>query len=177
MSKYLELDMDNTEEICDLGKALSSPVRIEIIKLLYEQSLIIGEIARKLDIPASSAAMHIRILEKANLVRLEEQPGTRGSTKLCNRKSDYVNICLVVKNAAATEVFSMEMPVGAFIDCQVIPTCGLLSEDGLIGMEDKEANFYLPERVKAKMLWSSGGYVQYRFANSIPKGKKQKEYD
>ncbi len=174
MSKYLELNMENVEDICDVGKALSSPIRIKILKLLYDESLIIGEIARKLEIPASSAAMHIKILEKANLIRMEEQPGTRGLTKLCNRKSDYVNISLLGRNNAVTEITSMEMPIGAFTDCKVVPTCGLLCNEGIIGMEDIEANFYLPDRVKAQMFWTSGGYVQYRFANTIPRDRTPK---
>jgi predicted transcriptional regulator len=174
MSKYLELDMENSDEICDVGKALSSPIRIEILKLLYDESLIIGEIARKLNIPASSAAMHIKILEKANLIRMEEQPGTRGSTKLCNRKSDYINIVLLGKNTSVTEITSMEMPIGAFVDCDIVPTCGLVCSEGIIGAEDTEGNFYLPERIKAQMVWTSGGNVQYRFANTIPKNKMPK---
>jgi predicted transcriptional regulator len=174
MAKFLELNMENVENICDVGKALSSPIRVEILKLLYDESLIIGEIARKLDIPASSAAMHLKILEKANLIRMEEQPGTRGSTKLCNRKSDYVNISLLRRNSAITEITSLEMPVGAFIDCKVIPTCGMVSNFGVIGMEDNEGLFYLPERTKAQLLWTSGGYVKYRFANTIPKNRSPK---
>ncbi|MGB4660221.1 MAG: helix-turn-helix domain-containing protein [Mobilitalea sp.] len=169
MAKILDIDMEDCESICDVGKALSSPVRIEILKLLYNESLIIGDIARKLDIPASSAAMHIKLLEKANLVRIEEQPGTRGLTKLCNRKSDYVNICLLGKTTAESEIASLEMPIGAFIDCHTAPTCGLIYDDGVIGMEDMESAFYLPERIKAKMLWTSAGYITYRFANTIPK--------
>ena len=58
MSKNLELNIENTEDICDVGKALSSPIRIEILKLLFDKGMIIGEIARQLEIPASSAAMH-----------------------------------------------------------------------------------------------------------------------
>ena len=111
----------------------------------------------------------IKILEKANLIRMEEQPGTRGLAKLCNRKMDWVNISLLRKNHVVREIISMEMPVGAFTDCKVVPTCGLLCEEGIIGMEDIEANFFLPDRIKAQMFWTSRGYVQYRFANTIPK--------
>ena len=174
MAKYLNLDMENTEAIQDFGRAISSPIRIEILKLLYDESLIIGEIAKKLKIPASSAAMHLKILEKANLIRMEEQPGTRGSTKLCNRKSDYINISLLSTNTAVNEITSIEMPIGAFTDCYTVPTCGLVSDDGMIGMEDVESLFYLPERIKAKMFWTSAGYVKYRFANTISKNKTPK---
>ena len=92
MAKIKEYDIEEMEELYDLGKALASPVRLEILQLLYDKSLIIGEIAREMDLPASSAAFHLKILEKAGLIRMEEQPGTRGSTRLCTRKVDQIHI-------------------------------------------------------------------------------------
>ena len=59
MAKIRELDMENVDTLCDVGKALSSPVRVEILKLLYSDNMIIGEIAKALDIPQSSAAFHL----------------------------------------------------------------------------------------------------------------------
>ena len=53
MAKIRELDMENVDTLCDVGKALSSPVRVEILKLLYSDNMIIGEIAKALDIPQS----------------------------------------------------------------------------------------------------------------------------
>ncbi len=46
MAKIRELDMENVDTLCDVGKALSSPVRVEILKLLYSDNMIIGEIAK-----------------------------------------------------------------------------------------------------------------------------------
>lgn len=172
MAKIKEFTLENMEEICTLAKALSSPVRVEIIKLLYKNNMIIGEIARILDIPQSSAAFHLKLLEKAGLIRMEEQPGSRGTMKLCSRKLDFANICLLDRNTNINEIISMEMPVGAFVDCRVIPTCGLYTTEGPVGMEDVEYSFYLPEKSQAGLLWTSGGYVEYRFANAIPKGRK-----
>ena len=169
MSKFLELDMEDKDLICKVGKALSSPIRIEILKLLYEKSLIIGEIAKALDIPASSAAMHVRTLETAQLIRLEELPGTRGKTKLCHRKPDFLNISLLSKNRAVDEIVSVEMPVGSFCSCNPVPTCGLANENGVVGAEDVTSNFYLPERTSAQLIWSSGGDITYRFPNLVPK--------
>ena len=38
MAKILELDLENEERLCALGAALSSPARIQILKLLYHNS-------------------------------------------------------------------------------------------------------------------------------------------
>lgn len=170
MAKFREYSIDQIEDVCNLGKALSSPVRLEILQLLYRDSMIIGEIAKKLNLPASSTAFHLRILEQAGLIRMEEQPGTRGSTKLCTRKVDVLTIQTTRRNSDIKEVFSAEMPVGAYSGCKVSPTCGLYGSDGTIGNDDREYSFYLPERIRAGMLWSSSGYVEYRFANGVPEG-------
>lgn len=74
MAKFREYDIEAMEEVYDLGKALASPVRLEMLQLLYDKSLIIGEIAKEMNLPASSAAFHAKILEKAGLIRMEEQP-------------------------------------------------------------------------------------------------------
>ena len=145
MAKFKEYRIDQIEEICNLGKALSSPVRLEILQLLYRDSMIIGEIAKRLNLPASSTAFHLKILEKAGLIRMEEQLGTRGSTKLCTRKVDILTIHTTKPSKDVKEVFSAEMPIGSYSSCEVSPTCGLYGLDGSIGNDDKEFSFYLPE--------------------------------
>ena len=171
MAKIRELDMENVETLCDVGKALSSPVRVEILKLLYSDNMIIGEIAKALDIPQSSAAFHLKLLEKADLIRMEEQPGSRGTMKVCSRKFDFVNMCLLRRNLDVNEIVSVEMPIGSYTGCKVHPTCGLYSPEGVIGMEDTEYSFYDPEKIKAGLFWTSAGYVEYKFANAVPRNR------
>ena len=48
MAKVKEYRIDQVDEVCNLGKALSSPVRLEILQLLYRDSMIIGEIDKKI---------------------------------------------------------------------------------------------------------------------------------
>lgn len=170
MAKVKEYRIDQVDEVCNLGKALSSPVRLEILQLLYRDSMIIGEIAKKLNLPASSTAFHLKILEQAGLIRMEEQPGTRGSTKLCIPKLDILTIDTTKRNMDVKEVFSAEMPIGSYSSCEVSPTCGLYGMDGSVGNDDREYSFYLPERIKAGLLWTSSGYVEYKFANAVPDG-------
>lgn len=174
MAKIKELDMENINELCDIGKALSVPIRVEILKLLYQDNLIIGEIAKLLDIPQSSAAFHLKLLEKAGLIRMEERPGSRGTMKVCSRKLDFLNICLLERNKDINEIVSEEMPVGAFTGCKVHPTCGLFSPKGVIGMEDTEYGFYHANRFEAGLFWTSAGYVEYKFANALPKSRRPK---
>lgn len=165
----------DVEEVSAVGKALSSPVRIEILKLLGEKGMIIAEIAKKVGIPVSSTAFHMKILEDAGLVWIENHPGTRGTAKFCSRNVDYLSLNFVTLNSQVAETYSEEMPVGAFTDCEIFPTCGIYTLQGVIGMEDKVDSFYFPERIHAGLLWSSAGYVEYRFSNRIPEKRKAKK--
>ena len=62
-------------------------------------------------------------------------------------------------------VFSMEMPVGNYYQCDICPTCGLADENGIIDVYDDAKSFYSPFRSRAQLLWFNKGYVEYRFPN------------
>ena len=167
MAKVLELNAEDEELLCNVGNALSSPTRIQILKLLYYNSYNVGEIAAKLQIPASSAALHIRTLENANLINTKLQPGSRGSMKLCSRKNDCVKIYLSGIDPNINRVQTVAMPIGFFSDCSVSPTCGIASETAQIGFDDRPDSFFLPARIGAQILWTSSGYVEYKFPYSV----------
>lgn len=163
MAKIMNLYADNAEELCAVGKALASPIRIQILKYLYYNSFNVKEIASALGIPTSSAALHVRLLEEANLIQTKQTPGRRGSMKICSRKNDYINIRLSGDDPGTKQVSTISMPVGEFTDCCVRPSCGLVNALGPIGSEDRPSDFYLPGRMEAQLLWSASGYVEYKF--------------
>lgn len=169
MAKNLSLQADDVEKMCLIGKALSAPVRLRILQLLYFECLNVGEISEKLNIPASSAGIHIKALEAAGLINTEIQPGSHGTMKLCSRKVDFLSINFTGNALPVNNRQVLHMPVGAYSDCSIVPTCGITSEENYIGSEDNPASFYLPEHIKAQLLWTTGGYVEYRFPNTLKK--------
>lgn len=168
MANILDLNLEDEEQLCNLGAALSSPTRIQILKLLYHNSFNVAEIAEKLQIPTSSAALYVRSLEKAGLINTRLQQGSRGSMKICSRKNDQIIINLTSDDPNVSRMSSISMPVGCFTDCKVSPSCGLASEHAPIGYGDRCESFYLPERTKAQILWTSSGYVEYKFPYQLP---------
>lgn len=172
MAKTLSLNLDNEEQMCSLGAVLNSPARLQILKLLYFNSYNVGEIAQKLHIPYSSAALYVSSLEKANLITTKMVTGNRGAMKICSRKYDTVVLHLNKADENAERVDTVSMPVGCFTDCSVQPSCGIISETGYIGMEDRPESFYLPERMNAQLIWSKCGYVEYRFPFTAPAGAR-----
>lgn len=160
-----KLNFNERKELCLLGKALSSETRIRMLELLECEPLHVNEISEKMGIPASSAAIHVRVLEDAGLIRTELKPGVRGSMKLCTRQCEEVSILL----HASREEIQMEiinMPIGNYVDYQVTPTCGMVNDEGYIDGEDEPKCFYNPNRTTAKLIWFGSGYVEYRFSNA-----------
>ncbi|MBC8098270.1 MAG: helix-turn-helix domain-containing protein [Armatimonadetes bacterium] len=167
--RVLTIDLSHdSEEVEQILKGLASDKRIEILRYLAGRTCSVNEIAEALALPASSATMHVNLLEKANLIRTELKPATRGIQKICFRLYDQVVIVLPSGERPSENVVDIAMPIGAYVDCRVTPTCGLASETGIIGQFDDPATFYDPERFRAQLLWFKHGYVEYRFPNRPP---------
>lgn len=152
--------------------ALASEPRLRILELLSEQLLNMSEIAAALDMPLATTVLHTGILEKAGLITTERRPARRGTQKVCARVYDTVLVQLPAGRRDDLTVLELNMPIGAYTDCRVSPTCGLASEEGIIGFFDDPASFYEPERYRAQLLWFHQGYVEYRFPNRLPRGAR-----
>lgn len=164
--RKLIINVDDTyEDIESLLKGLASAPRLEILRFLGSHTCSVNEIAEAFNMPSSTAALHINQLEKSGLIQTELKPASRGLKKVCVRLYDQVVISLPSGDRITDNVIDIPMPIGAYVDCSVVPTCGLVSQTGIIGHLDDPETFYDPERVNAQLLWFRHGYVEYRFPN------------
>lgn len=163
----LELDMNDPQSLKVL-KALASEARLRILDLLGTGPYNVTEIAEALDMPISTANLHLNVLDEAGLLVIDLKPGIRGTQKVCSKA--YATILLPSRKTDTRSYSSVEvmMPLGAYVDCEVAPTCGLYSETGAIGYLDQPTTFYEPDRIYAQRLWFHHGYVEYRFPNRLP---------
>lgn len=160
--------VDGGESLERVLKALDAPNRVKILRFLSDRVASVNEIASALEIPASTAAAHIELLEEAGLIRTELEPASRGLRKVCARMYDRIVLDLPVVDRPREEAVELTMPIGAFVDCQVAPTCGLLGGNGPIGLLDDPTSFYEPGRTDAQLIWFHHGYLEYRFPNRLP---------
>ncbi len=168
MAKHIRLRLNDAEELSKIGKALSSPVRIKMLQLMSAEKMSIAELARRMEIPTSSAALDIKVLQQAGLVKIEEKPGSRGKAKLCSKDADMISIRMTEVAAGVENIVSVEMPIGAYTKCEVDSSaCGIANESTILEMDDMEMAFYMPERMSAQIIWSAGGYVEYTFPNKL----------
>lgn len=164
MDDKTKITISDRNKMIAVGKALSSAKRLELLELLGKETLNINEIAERLSVPASSAAMHVNALEEAELIATELRPGIRGSMKVCKRIVESLEISM--ERPPAEEIQTISMPIGNFVDYYVEPTCGIVGIDKHIDEEDEPRCFYNPKRTMAQLLWFGKGYVEYRFPNS-----------
>ena len=160
---HLELSIEQKDEIFPVAHALASHVRLDIIEALSHRNLNVNELATALEIPLSTAALNVRVLEEAGIIQTHHQPGIRGAMKLCIRKLDSLQIELLATGKRNENTVSMQMPVGGYSLCEVHPGCGLAGTHGSIGVDDEAQTFYHPDRHQAQLLWFSKGYVEYHF--------------
>lgn len=147
-------------------KALASEPRIQMLDLLRNKTLNINEIADELNLPQSTVATHISILEKAGLIITESVHAKKGNQKLCKPAFHEVLVQFPQKSSSKKNFIDVEMPIGIFTDCNVTAPCGLCSSEHIIGLLDIPDSFLSPDRMKAGLLWCGSGTFEYKFPNN-----------
>ena len=113
--KIAHLSVERPEKLTQIARALSSPLRIEVLKAISERSMNVGELAQKLDVPMSTMALAIRTLDEAGLIISDVQPGIHGSTKYCSRRLDTITISLYPESEQdAPMPLMFSMPIGGY---------------------------------------------------------------
>ena len=174
MIQTIKMNLDDTEHLASIAKALSSETRIEILKQLRYKDLNVNEIAEILDIPASSSAAHVKVLEEAGIIKTTLQPGIRGSMKVCHIVLDHVYVEMNTLKNLEQDAEIIKMPIGSYVNYKIEPTCGIVSAKGPIGSEDNPRCFYLPERMDAQLIWFGNGFLEYRFPSNSLSDKRVK---
>lgn len=169
------LYLSSFDEAEKVIKALSAPMRVEILKLLYTApGMSMNDLARALQLTNSAISMHVGKLLEAGLVTVETTSGKRGTMKLVSPCHDR----LVIDMAPVREerpYYQDEIPIGYFTSCSIAPTCGLASCDKIIGALDDVKVFTFPEHFDAGILWFSNGFVEYGLPNHLQAGQQLKE--
>ncbi len=173
MSRYMHLSIYDEDRIDRIMAAMASKVRRDILRLVNRNSYSVSEIARLLDIPTSTAAFHVNHLQAADLVHVQTKSALHGASKIISRKLDEINISYVPdfdSDQVMTTV--MDIPIGSFMDCRALPSCGMATEENIIEMDDMPSVFYSPARFGAQIIWFSAGFLEYRIPNFVLRNKE-----
>ena len=150
----------------DVLKGLASELRVRILELLREHSMNVNELTRALDMPQSSVATNVQILESAGLIRTETVKARKGSQKICHNVYEEMLIQFPQTRKSEDDLIEVQMPIGLYTGYEVSAPCGLCSTEGIIGYLDVPDDFLNPGRMKAGLLWFEKGHVEYKFPNN-----------
>lgn len=158
----------NPEDNIEILRGLASPIRVRILKLLrINGPLNVNEISRLLELPQSTVATNIQVLEESALIATDTVKAKKGHQKICSARFDEI----IVRFEGAEpkrddKMVEVAMPLGLFTSCEVSAPCGLCSTDGVIGLLDVPDFFLDPNRVGAALVWFGRGHVEYKFPNN-----------
>ncbi|MGE5613077.1 MAG: ArsR/SmtB family transcription factor [Bacillota bacterium] len=158
-------------------KALSSNVRIQILKLLsYEKEVNLNELASRIGITNGAMTAHIRMLEEAGIINTRTVVAKRGLQKLCSlRMEKYVIHIGHIGRKYNQNSFSVEIPPGQYVEYEVTPTCGIATTEHIIGVYDMPVYFADIEHFQAQIVWFTTGFVEYEIPNYLPERAVLKE--
>ena len=152
----LNLSIENRENLLLIAKALSSEIRINILRILKNYSMSISELAEALSQPVSSTALNVRILENAALVSTEIIYTQKGRTRLCRRTYDNLEISTVADDLGGDghpHEIVKKIKVSSFSAYEDITApCGMVSTANYIGPVDDTDIFFSPDRIKAQLI-------------------------
>lgn len=126
--------------------------------------------------PVTTLSPHIIELSKCGLIRIENQSMTHGIQKCCYLNPGFDQILIdFFGQEERSLVYTSDIPLGYFSDFSVTPTCGLASSTSYVGCLDEPRYFAHPNRLQARIIWFTTGYMEYILPNFIPKDSQINE--
>lgn len=168
------LHVKNLDEGLEIFKALSSELRINIIKLLQENhEMNMNELATSLGITNGALTSHIKKLEESGIIQVMTERGSHGNQKVCKVAVDKIVVDVESEeNEEDQNIYNTEVKVGHYSDYDVYPTCGLATSQAIVGEVDDPRYFSHPDRINAGILWFTKGYIEYMIPNLLPSATK-----
>ena len=160
-------------EAAEIFKALSTPARIQIMEMIYENTnMSMNDLAIATGLTNSAITMHVSKLESVGLVSITTSAGKRGVQKIISPVYERLIVDLVHQNDTnPLPVYSDNIGIGHYVHADVHPTCGLATRSNIIGELDDPRIFSYPERIDAEVLWLGHGSIEYNLPNRLTAGQ------
>lgn len=159
----MDLSLDNTS--LPVYEALANETRLEILNIIGKNRRSISDIAEELNISNAVMTKHIKILEKAQLIVIEQGIGEEWRKKYIRLKVDQIQIHFPEKIFPDLSLQSVKVKIGHFVDFYAEPSCGMATAQQVIGALDEPKSFLDQDRVNASIIWLNNGFLEYKIPN------------
>lgn len=153
----------------DIFKVLANPKRLEIVHLIRERELTVGELEEMLDMRQSNLSQHLMVLRENNLVKTRRE-GTRIYYSLTNSKilkaSDLIREVLQEQFKGAKHIKGLvdnDMKLEDYLREYKDPVCGMMvsaktaADNTKLG---KNSYFFCARGCKEKFTKNPQGYLK-----------------
>ncbi len=152
-------------------KALSAPMRLRIMELIYENDqLSMNDLAEALHLTNSAISLHVSKLESAGLVTIRTMSGKHGIMKIVQPVYSRLIIDMMPQDKPK-QCYEDQIAIGHYTSIDAHPTCGLSTITNIIGELDDPRTFSYPERFNAGVLWIGYGSITYNLPNRLSAGQ------
>lgn len=161
---------DNKEKVLCISKALSHPIRIDILHQLFSAPKSITELAKLNNITNATVIFHLEILEKATLVYSKTMPSKKGKTLIFFINFSSINLYTKDEKETKIDICTQSVGVGNFIDAMFEKYMRLATKTESFILNNDDV--FDTRRFDAQMLCADNGYIKYAFSNSFAKSNK-----
>jgi predicted transcriptional regulator len=104
------------------------------------------------------------VLEKAGFITSQYRSGSAGNMRVCHKEYDRLVFDFEPQKSEEDEetYYESEIPVGNYFNFDAWAPCGLATHDHIILKWDDPTSFFNVARVKASLVWTAFGYLEYR---------------
>ena len=169
----------DTTKLAAFGRALSSPIRIQMIRLVNKKNMLASEIATELGLPLSSTIFHLNILEEAGIVQKSFSTKGKGTLHWYTYGTNMAIVRFRNSNGySKPEIrapYVHEISIGEYIDAEFSDQCGIATGEKQI-MGANPHNAFVAGRHDAQIIWSQGyGSLLYAIPNDYAQNGKLNE--
>ena len=169
---------ENFSKIAKICHALSSEIRLEIIRQLQYEPMTLPELAKKNFLSTTAAVYHMECLYESGLIDIVYEPTSHGKIRVCHRMLNdfYINLRLIEneKEKPNEQIVTYTMGVGQFVNCEGSTDCSFVTKDKLY--HTSWDNIYIRERFDADLFYSTNGTVTYAFPSNFATMHNCKEF-
>lgn len=167
MLQSLNFSLKNdSNKLTLIGHALSSPIRLNILRLLAYKSMTLKDIAIAIDIPLNSLLKHISLLENSGLVGTQANYTSKGKSRICYRLTDELSITLFDSETDYIPFQKFDehtITIGSYFDFHDLSApCGMASAKERINPDNDLNVFLSSKRTRAQIIWFTKGLLEYR---------------
>ena len=145
-------ELFDKDELTTFAKALSSDMRVNIL-LWVAQNPGIGlkELADHFAVSRAAITQNIKILSAAGLIELGQSDEDSTARKGCFVPEDRFLLDFH-RQILTQKIYTTEIPIGQYSNCSITPTCGIATEQELIGKVDQPRRLWRSTRTLHPIL-------------------------